>query len=164
MSSHGKGTDVVGYNVQIAVDAEHHLILAHEVTNIGNDRAQLVSMGEKARDASGHASITVLADRGYYSGDQIVACDGTGVEPIVPKTETSGGALRGRFTIQDFVYDHEHDRYTNGRSIPDAGEEALHTRTRPRLCALPKPRSLRRLPAQTSMHGEKIPADQAVEA
>jgi transposase len=112
MSSHGKGTDVVGYNVQIAVDAEHHLILAHEVTNIGSDRAQLASMGEKARDASGHASITVLADRGYYSGDQIVACEGTGVEPIVPKTETSGGALRGRFTIQDFIYDHEHDRYT----------------------------------------------------
>jgi transposase len=112
MSSRGKGTDVVGYNVQLAVDAEYHLILAHEVTNIGNDRAQIVSMGEKARDASGHASITVLADRGYYSGDQIVACDGTGVEPIVPKTETSGGAFRGRFTIQDFIYDHEHDRYT----------------------------------------------------
>lgn len=112
MSSHGKGTDAVGYNVQIAVDAEHHLILAHEVTNIGSDRAQLASIGQKARDASGHASITVLADRGYYSGDQIVACDGTGVEPIVPKTETSGAALRGRFTIQDFIYDPEHDRYT----------------------------------------------------
>lgn len=112
MSSHGKGTDIVGYNVQIAVDAEHHLILAHEVTNVGSDRAMLTSMGEKARDASGHATVTVLADRGYYSGDQIVACDGTGVEPIVPKTETSGGALRGRFTIQDFIYDHEHDRYT----------------------------------------------------
>jgi transposase len=112
MSSQGKGTDVVGYNVQIAVDAEHHLILAHEVTNVGSDRAMLTSMGEKARDASGCDSVTVLADRGYYSGDQIVACEGTGVEPIVPKTETSGGALRGRFTIQDFIYDHEHDRYT----------------------------------------------------
>ena len=112
MSSHGKGTDVVGYNVQIAVDAEHHLILAHEVTNIGSDRSQLVSMGEKAREASGRASITVLADRGYYSGDQIVACDEIGVEPVIPKTETSGGALRGRFTIQDFIYDREHDRYT----------------------------------------------------
>ena len=112
MSSHGKGTDVVGYNVQIAVDAEHHLILAHEVTNIGSDRAQLASMGEKARDASGCDSVTVLADRGYYSGDQIVSCEGTGVEPIVPKTETSGGALRGRFTIQDFIYDPAHDRYT----------------------------------------------------
>jgi transposase len=112
MSSHGKGTDVVGYNVQIAVDAEHHLILAHEVTNVGSDRAMLTSMGEKARDASGCDSVTVLADRGYYSGDQIVSCEGTGVEPIVPKTETSGGALRGRFTIQDFIYDPQHDRYT----------------------------------------------------
>lgn len=112
MSSHGKGTDVVGYNVQIAVDAEHHLILAHDVTNVGSDRAQLAPMGEKAREASGHASITVLADRGYYSGDQIVACDGRGVDPIIPKTETSGGALRGRFTIQDFLYDRVHDRYT----------------------------------------------------
>ncbi len=112
MSSHGKGTDVVGYNVQIAVDAEHHLILAHEVTNVGSDRAMLTSMGEKARDASGCDSVTVLADRGYYSGDQIVSCEGTGVEPIVPKTETSGGALRGRLTIQDFIYDPQHDRYT----------------------------------------------------
>jgi transposase len=111
MSSHGKGTDVVGYNVQIAVDAEHHLIVAHDVNNIGSDRAQLASMGEKAREASGEAAITVLADRGYYSGDQIVACDGNGIDPIIPKTETSGGALRGRFTIQDFFYDRDHDRY-----------------------------------------------------
>jgi len=112
MATAGKGTDVVGYNVQIAVDAEHHLILAHEVSNVGSDRAQLASMGEKAREASGRASVTVLADRGYYSGDEVVACEGTGVEPIVPKTETSGGALRGRFTIQDFLYDAEQDRYT----------------------------------------------------
>jgi len=111
MATAGKGTDVVGYNVQIAVDAEHHLILAHEVSNVGSDRAQLASMGEKAREASGRASITVLADRGYYSGDEVVACEGTGVEPMVPKTETSGGALRGRFTIQDFFYDAEQDRY-----------------------------------------------------
>jgi transposase len=111
MSSHGKGTDVVGYNVQFAVDAEHHLVLAHEVTNIGSDRAQLASMGEKAREASGHGSITVLADRGYYSRDEVVACEEIGVEPIVPKTETSGGALKGFFTVQDFIYDAEHDRY-----------------------------------------------------
>jgi len=112
MSMSGKGTDVVGYNVQIAVDAEYHLILAHEVTNVIGDRAMLAPMGEKARAASGRTSVTVLADRGYYSGDQIVACDGTGVEPIVPKTETSGNALQGRFSIQDFIYDPARDRYT----------------------------------------------------
>ena len=112
MSSHGKGTDVVGYNVQIAVDAEHHLIVAHDVNNIGSDRAQLASMGEKALEASGQAAITVLADRGYYSGDQIVACESKGIDPIIPKTETSGGSLRGRFTIQDFFYDRDHDHYT----------------------------------------------------
>ena len=112
MSMSGKGTDIVGYNVQIAVDAEHHLIIAHEVGNAIGDRAMLAPMGEKARDASGRTSITVLADRGYYSGDQIVACEGTGVTPIVPKSETSGNALLGRFTIQDFVYDLEHDHYT----------------------------------------------------
>ena len=112
MATAGKGTDVVGYNVQIAVDADHHLILAHEVTNVGSDRAQLASMGETAREASGCESITVLADRGYYSREEVLACGETGVEPIVPKTETSGGALRGRFTTQDFIYDPEHDRYT----------------------------------------------------
>jgi transposase len=112
MSMSGKGTDIVGYNVQIAVDAEHHFVLAHEVSNAIGDRAMLAPMGQKARDASGCASVTVLADRGYYSGDQIVACEGTGVEPVVPKTDTSGGALRGCFTIQDFIYDPERDRYT----------------------------------------------------
>jgi transposase len=151
MSSHGKGTDVVGYNVQIAVDAEHHLILAHEVTNVGSDRAQLASMGEMARDASGHASITVLADRGYYSRDEVVACEGIGVEPIVPKTETSGAALQGFFTIQDFIYDAEHDRYTcpagqsltKGKVNANRGQdpEVIHYRnlTACRGCAL-KPR------------------------
>ena len=69
-------------------------------------------MGEKALKASGQAAITVLADRGYYSGDQIVAYSGNGVDPVIPKTETSGGALRGRFTIQDFLYDRDNDRYT----------------------------------------------------
>ncbi|WP_373006527.1 IS1182 family transposase [Hyphomonas sp.] len=113
MSTAGKGTDVVGYNVQIAVDTEHHLILAHEVTTTGSDRAQLASMGEAARDASGHTSLTVLADRGYYSRDQVLACEGSGIVPILPKSDTSGGATRGVFTIQDFIYDSEHDRYTS---------------------------------------------------
>jgi len=75
MATSGKGTGIVGYNVQIAVDAEHHLIVAHDVTNVGSDRAQLTAMSRKAREASGCEEVTVLADRGYYNGDEVLACE-----------------------------------------------------------------------------------------
>jgi transposase len=115
MATSGKGTGIVGYNVQIAVDAEHHLIVAHEVTNVGSDRAQLASMARKAREAreaTGCEEVTVVADRGYYTGEEVLACEGSGVLPCVPKTLTSGNAKRGLFTGQDFIYDAENDRYT----------------------------------------------------
>ncbi len=112
MATSGKGTGIVGYNVQVAVDAEHHLIVAHEVTNVGSDRAQLASMGRKAREATGCEEVTVVADRGYFNGEEVLACEGTGVLPCVPKTLTSGNAKRGLFTGQDFLYDAENDRYT----------------------------------------------------
>ncbi|MFE1600918.1 IS1182 family transposase [Methylobacterium sp. ID0610] len=112
MATHGKGTGIVGYNVQAAVDAEHHLIVAHAVTNVGNDRAQLVPPGLLAQEATGCASLTLLADRGYLNGDQVLACEGTGLLPCVPKTLTSNHAKRGFFTGQDFVYDAEKDHYT----------------------------------------------------
>jgi transposase len=112
MATSGKGTATVGYNVQIAVDAEHHLIVAHEVINQGYDRSQLAPMALKAQQATGRKQITVLADRGYFSGDQILSCEGTGVAPIVPKVLTSSGTKRGLFTRQDFIYNAEHDHYT----------------------------------------------------
>ena len=112
MATSGKGTGIVGYNVQIAVDAEHHLIVAHEVTNVGSDRAQLAFMGRKAREAIGWEEVTVLADRGYYTGKEVLACEGTGVLPCVPKTLTSGNARRGLFTGEDFLYDAKEDHYT----------------------------------------------------
>ncbi|MHC2002987.1 IS1182 family transposase [Methylobacterium sp. CM6241] len=112
MPTSGKGTGMVGYNVQAAVDAEHHLIVAHTVTNIGNDRTQLAPMGLLAQAATGCDTLTVLADRGYLNGEQVLACEGTGVLPCVPKTLTSGHAKRGLFTGQDFVYDAENDHYT----------------------------------------------------
>ena len=112
MATSGKGTGTVGYNVQIAVDAEHHLIVAHEVTNIGSDRAQLTSMGHKALEATGCGDVTVLADRGYYNGDEVLACEGVGILPVIPKTQTSGNAKRGLFTVADFIHDAENDRYT----------------------------------------------------
>ena len=112
MATSGKGTATVGYNVQIAVDAEHHLIVAHEVTNQGYDRHQLAPMAFKAQQATGCTQITALADRGYFNGDQVLSCEGTGVAPVVPKTLTSGNAKRGLFTGQDFIYDAEKDHYT----------------------------------------------------
>src|ERR1700756_5786741 len=112
MATSGKGTATVGYNVQIAVDAEHHLIVAHEVINQGYDRHQLAPMAFKAQQATGCEKITALADRGYFNGDQVLSCEGTGVSPVVPKTLTSSGAKRGLFTRQDFIYDAEKDHYT----------------------------------------------------
>jgi transposase len=112
MATSGKGTATVGYNVQIAVDAEHHLIVAHEVINQGYDRHQLAPMAFKAQEATGCAQVTALADRGYFSGDQVLSCEGTGVAPIVPKVLTSSGTKRGLFARQDFIYDAEHDHYT----------------------------------------------------
>src|SRR5918995_1413308 len=97
MATSGKGTGIVGYNVQMTVDAEHYLIVAHEVTNIGNDRAQLSAMAGQAREAMGQEALTVIADRGYFDGEEIVACDAAGMTPLVPKPMTSGAKADGRF-------------------------------------------------------------------
>src|SRR4030088_2737655 len=112
MATTDKGNATVGYNVQIAVDAEHHLIVTHEVTNQGYDRQQLAPMAFKAQQATGCDKITAVPARGYFNGDQVLSCEGTGVAPIVPKTLTSSGAKRGFFTRQDFIYNAEHDHYT----------------------------------------------------
>src|SRR5947209_18965833 len=129
MAISGHNTATVGYNVQLAVAAEHHLIVAHEVTNQGYDRPQLAPMAFKAQQAAGCGQITALADRGYFSGDQVLSCEGTGVAPIVPKTLTSSGAKRGFFTRQDFIYDAEHDHYTCpvGAKVTKAKRRADHT-------------------------------------
>ena len=75
MATSGKGTGLVGYNVQAAVDTEHHLVVAHAVTNVGHDRTQLPAMSRQARTAMGQDDLGVLADRGYFSGEEILACD-----------------------------------------------------------------------------------------
>jgi transposase len=111
MATSGKGTGIVGYNVQTAVDAKNHLIVAHEVTNIGHDRDQLSKMAEQAREGVGHNALTVLADRGYFKGEEILACDQARIIPYVPKPLTSGAKAEGRFGKQDFVYIVEDDEY-----------------------------------------------------
>jgi transposase len=120
MATSGKGTGMVGYNVQTAVDAEHHLIVAHEVTNLGNDRDQLANMGGQARAAMGVESLDVLADRGYFSGQEVLACETLGVIPYVPRPLTSGAKADGRFGKQDFVYIPEQDVYRcpSGQLLP----------------------------------------------
>src|SRR3984893_13502627 len=129
MATSGKGTATVGYNVQIAVDAQHHLIVAHEVINQGYDRHQLAPMAFKAQEATGCQQVTAVADRGYFSGDQVLSCEGTGVAPIVPRPLTSSGTKRGFFTRQDFIYDAEHDHYTcpAEAKLTKANRRADHT-------------------------------------
>ena len=111
MTNRGIGTGIVGYNVQAAVDVQHHLIVAHEVTNSGSDRGQLSVMGQQAQTAMGTPSLEALADRGYYKGEDILACERAGITPYVPKTLNSSAKADGRFGKQDFVYDPEDDTY-----------------------------------------------------
>jgi transposase len=102
---------IVGYNVQAAVDAKHHLIVAHEVVNDGVDRDQLAPMSERAREATGVETLTAVADRGYFKGDQIKKCDDAGIVAMVPKTMTSNSLAEGRFDKQDFIYIARDDEY-----------------------------------------------------
>jgi transposase len=111
MATSGRGTGIVGYNVQTAVDAKNHLIVAHEVTNVGHDRTQLASMAKQARGATGQEHLTVVADRGYFNGEEILECDKAGISALVPKPLTSNSKAEGRFDKRDFVYLPENDEY-----------------------------------------------------
>jgi transposase len=125
MISQAKGTGVVGYNVQTAVDAKHHLVVAHEVTNIGSDRAQLSKMAVAAREAMGKHKLRVMADRGYFNAPQIKACHDAGIEAYVPKSTTSNAKAEGRFDKADFIYIAKDDEY----QCP-AGQRAIYRFTR----------------------------------
>jgi len=104
MATSGKGSGIVGYNVQSAVDTTHHLIVAHEVTNVGTDRSQLSNMAEQARAEIGAETLDVVADRGYYDGQEILACETIGITVTLPKPMTSSAKAAGRFGKQDFIY------------------------------------------------------------
>jgi hypothetical protein len=121
MATSGRGSGMVGYNVQSAVDTKHHLIVSHEVTNVGSDRGQLSHMSEQARTAIGSETIEVVADRGYFSGDEILACEEAGITVYLPKPITSGINAKGRFGKQDFVYVAADDVY-----LCPAGEQLTY--------------------------------------
>ena len=111
MATSGRGTGMVGYNVQTAVDDTHHLIVAHEVTNVGNDRAQLTNMAKQARAATGIKELTVVADRGYFKSEEVLQCHEAGITAFVPKPLTSRKNAEGYFGKQDFIYVVKDDEY-----------------------------------------------------
>jgi Transposase DDE domain len=111
MATSARGSGVVGYNVQTAVDAKHHLVVTHEVTNQGTDRAQLSSMGQQTQEALGTDKLTALADRGYYAGPEILKCEQVGINALVPKSHTSNNLAKGLFDKRDFRYNAARDEY-----------------------------------------------------
>ncbi len=121
MATSGRGSGMVGYNVQAAVDTEHHLIVAHEVTNEGTDRTQLSAMAKQTKAALAADKLEVVADRGYFSGEEILACEEAGITVTLPKPLTSGNKAKGRFVKQDFRYVAEEDAY-----ICPAGERLVY--------------------------------------
>jgi hypothetical protein len=124
MATSGKGSGMVGYNVQVAVDAKHHLIVAHEVTNSGSDRGQLSPIAKAARDAMGRTRLRAVADRGYYNAPQIKACADAGIAVMLPKPTTSRAKAHGRFDRADFIYIARDDEY----QCP-AGKRAIYRYT-----------------------------------
>jgi transposase len=111
MATSGRGSGVVGYNVQAAVETEHHLIVAHDVIQSGSDRASLAPMAHRAKQALDVNELAVVADRGYFDSEQILACEAADVVVTLPKPVTSGLAARGQFGKHDFRYLAEDDAY-----------------------------------------------------
>jgi transposase len=125
MATSGRGSGIVGYNVQAAVDCEHHLIVTHKVTNVGNDRAELSPMAKQAKAVLEVEKLDVVADRGYFDSEEILACDEADIAVTLPKPLTSGAKAQGRFTKQDFRYLADEDVY-----ICPAGERLTYRYTR----------------------------------
>jgi len=121
MATSGRGSGVVGYNVQVAVETKHHLIITHEVTNVGTDRSQLAHIATEAKATLEATSLDVVADRGYFNGEEILACEEAGITVTLPKPMTSNSKAEGRFGKQDFRYVAEEDVY-----ICPAGERLAY--------------------------------------
>jgi transposase len=110
-SMNSRGTGMVGYNVQSAVDAKHHLIVAHEVSKVGSDRQQLSRMAKRVKATLGTKKLTVVADRGYYNGDEIRECEQNDIVAYVAKPKTSPNKAKGYFDRSRFQYIKDDDEY-----------------------------------------------------
>src|SRR5689334_15536453 len=111
MATSGRGSGVVGYNVQVALETKHHLIITHEVTNVGNDRSQLAGVAKQTKDALETESLDVVADRGYFNSAEILECEKASITVTLPKPMTSNAKADGRFGKQDFRYVADKDVY-----------------------------------------------------
>ena len=121
MATSGRGSGMVGYNVQAAVDTTNHLIVAHEVTNVGTDKSHLANMANQAKVALEAENLEAFADRGYFKGEEILACEKAGITVTLPKPQTSEAKSEGRFGKQDFRYVADEDIY-----ICPTGEKLTH--------------------------------------
>ena len=160
MATSGRGSGMVGYNVQAAVDTTNHLIVAHEVTNVGTDKSHLATMANQAKAALEAENLEAFADRGYFKGEEILACDEAGITVTLPKPQTSEAKSEGRFGKQDFRYVAEEDIYicpTGGEAQPPLHERGKWIR--------PAPQQDQRVPhlrAEGSVHEGTATSHQAV--
>ena len=106
-----RGTGIVGYNVQAAVEPKNHLIVTHKVTNQFNDHSQLSPIAIAAKAAMGVDKLDALADRGYYKGEEVLACKEVNIDAYVPRPVTSNNKAKGLFEKADFRYIAEDDEY-----------------------------------------------------
>ena len=121
MATSGRGTGIVGYNVQIAVEANHHLIVAHEVTNDGTDRSQLSHVANETKAVLGVDKLDAVADRGYFDSEEILACEEAGITVTLPKPMASSSKAEGRYGKQDFRFVAAEDVY-----VCPAGEKLAY--------------------------------------
>ena len=139
------GQRVAGYNVQIAVDDKHKLIVASEVVNDGNDTGQLHKMAKAAKEQLGAETLTVLADTGYYNGNALKACEEDGIVTYVPQAKrTARLKAQDRITHEEFVYDAEANVYrcragkllapSDGRKINTGGRIEIRYTSRKADC------------------------------
>ena len=111
MATSGRGSGMVGYNMQAAVDAKHHMIVTHEVTNVGHDRSALNSTAVGAKEVIGTDTLDVVADRGYYSGTEILECETSQITTYIPRIHTSGSIKKGLFSKRDFKWIAQDNEY-----------------------------------------------------